>query len=72
MKLIGVRPVANLSEVKADPLGTLAVAEREPLLVTSHGKPAFYMLEPKVFEELLEQLDDSDLAIECLNRMLRK
>lgn len=52
----------SISEFKKNPAEILRKAGVRPVAVLSHNKPAFYMVEPKLFELMLEQLADLDLA----------
>ena len=52
----------SISEFKKNPGEALRKAGVRPVAVLRHNKPVFYMVEPKLFEMLLEQLTDLDLA----------
>lgn len=62
----------SISEFKKNPAETLRKAGARPVAVLSHNKPAFYMVEPKLFELMLEQLADLDLADLVAARMKMK
>jgi len=47
-------------------------AGAHPVAVLNHNKPAFYMLEPKLFEAMLEKLADLDLAELVASRLALK
>jgi antitoxin StbD len=38
----------------------------------SHNKPAFYMVEPKLFEAMLEEISDHELRQTVLARLAEK
>ena len=44
-------------------------AKSKPVAVLSHNKAAFYMVEPALFEAMLEELADQDLHRTVLSRM---
>ena len=52
----------SITDFKKNPAGVLREAEERPVAVLSHNKPAFYMVKPALFEALLEQLADLQLA----------
>lgn len=62
----------SMSEFKKNPASVLRDAGERPVAVLSHNKPAFYMVTPKVFEALIEELEDKDLAELVRQRLGRK
>jgi len=52
----------SMSEFKKNPAQVLRAAGEKPVAVLNHNRPAFYMLTPKVFEALLEELADRELV----------
>lgn len=59
----------SMSEFKKNPAAVLRDAKGKPVAVLNHNKAAFYMLEPALFEALLEELSDQDLHRTVLCRM---
>lgn len=59
----------SMSEFKKNPAAVLRNAKSRPVAVLSHNKAAFYMIEPSLFEALLEELADQDLHRAVLARM---
>jgi antitoxin StbD len=51
-----------MSDFKTNPAKVLREADKRPVAVLSHNKPAFYMVDPEVFEALLDELDEARLA----------
>lgn len=51
----------SMSDFKKNPAKVLRDAGTQPVAVLSHNKPAFYMVEPKMFEALLEDLADAQM-----------
>jgi antitoxin StbD len=59
----------SMSEFKKNPAAVLREARSRPVAVLSHNKAAFYMVEPALFEALLEELADQDLHRKVLARL---
>lgn len=52
----------SMSEFKKNPSRILREAGETPVAVLNHNKPAFYMVSPKLFEALVEELADKELV----------
>ena len=52
----------SMSEFKRNPAQVLRDAGEKPVAVLNHNRPAFYMITPKLFEALVDQLADRDLV----------
>lgn len=52
---------ASISELKKNPMATVAAGEGFPVAVLNRNKPAFYCIPAAVYEELLEKLEDAEL-----------
>jgi antitoxin StbD len=59
----------SMSEFKKNPAAVLREAQNRPVAVLNHNKAAFYMLEPALFEAMLEALADQELHRKVLSRM---
>ncbi len=59
----------SMSEFKRNPAQVLRSAGEKPVAVLNHNRPAFYMITPKLFEALVEQLADRDLVELVRNRL---
>jgi antitoxin StbD len=59
----------SMSEFKKNPAAVLRAAKRRPVAVLNHNRAAFYMLEPQLFEALLEELADQDLLRKVTQRL---
>ena len=59
----------STSEFKKNPAAVLRDAKSKPVAVLNHNKAAFYMVEPALFEALLEELADQDLHRTVLSRI---
>jgi len=62
----------SMSEFKKNPAQVLRTAGEKPVAVLNHNRPAFYMITPKLFEALVEELTDRDLAALVRQRLARK
>jgi len=52
----------SMSEFKKNPAEVLRIAKHKTVAVLTHNKPAFYMVSPRIFEVLLDHLDDARLS----------
>jgi antitoxin StbD len=62
----------SMSEFKKNPAQVLRTAGEKPVAVLNHNRPAFYMLTPKLFEALVDELADRDLVELVRQRLARK
>jgi antitoxin StbD len=62
----------SMSEFKKNPAQVLRTAGEMPVAVLNHNRPAFYMLTPKLFEALVEELADRDIVELVRQRLTRK
>jgi antitoxin StbD len=53
--------IASVSELKRDPMGTVAAGEGFPVVILNRNEPAFYCVPVKAYEALLEKLEDIEL-----------
>jgi len=52
---------ASVSELKRNPMATVAAGEGFPVAILNRNEPAFYCVPAKVYEELMNRLEDIDL-----------
>lgn len=53
----------SITEARADLAETLRRAKKKPIRITSHGEAQAVLVEPSLFEKMLEALEDAeDLA----------
>jgi antitoxin StbD len=52
---------ASVSELKRNPMGTVAAGEGAPVAILNRNEPAFYCVPAKAYEALLERLDNLEL-----------
>ncbi|TWH63835.1 antitoxin StbD [Azomonas agilis] len=53
---------ASISELKKNPTALLNEADGAPIAILNHNKPTAYLVPADTYEQLLELLDDHDLA----------
>jgi len=53
--------VASISDLKKNPMGTVAAGEGFPVAILNRNEPAFYCIPAKAYEDLLERLEDLEL-----------
>ena len=61
----------SMSEFKKNPAQVLRTAGEQPVAVLSHNRPVFYMVTPRIFDALVEELVDRDLG-ELVRRRLKQ
>lgn len=54
--------VASISELKINPAAAVESAGGKPLAILNRNKPAFYCVPAKLYEVMIEMLDDLKLA----------
>ena len=52
---------ASVSELKKNPMGTVASGEGSTIAILNRNKPAFYCVPAEVYETLMEKLEDLEL-----------
>ena len=52
---------ASISELKSNPIATVASGEGSAVAILSRNEPAFYCIPAKTYEALLERLEDLEL-----------
>lgn len=62
----------SMSEFKKNPASILRQARSRPVAVLNHNKAAFYMVEPKLFEVMMDELADQQLHRTVLSRMAER
>lgn len=62
----------SMSEFKKNPAAVLREANHRPVAVLNHNRAAFYMIEPRLFEAMMDELADQDLYRKALSRLADK
>ena len=52
---------ASVSELKRNPMGTVAAGEGFPVAILNRNEPAFYCVPAKAYEAMLDRLEDLEL-----------
>ena len=63
MRILLINPniSASVSELKKNPMGTVASGEGFPVAILNRNVPAFYCIPAKAYEALIEKLEDLEL-----------
>lgn len=59
--LILTETTASVSELKKNPMGTVAAGEGFPVAILNRNEPAFYCVPAKAYEALMDKLEDIEL-----------
>ncbi len=59
--LILAATAASISELKKNPMGTVALGEGFAVAILNRNAPAFYCVPAKAYEALMEKLEDAEL-----------
>lgn len=59
----------SMSDFKKNPAQVLRTAGEKPVAVLNHNRPAFYMVTPRLFEALVQELGDRDLVTLARQRL---
>ena len=52
---------ASVTELKKDPMGTIAAGEGHPVAILNRNATAFYCVPAKAYEALMERMEDLEL-----------
>lgn len=52
---------ASISELKRDPMGTVAAGEGFPVAILNRNQPAFYCIPARAYEAMMDRLEDLEL-----------
>lgn len=63
---------ASVSELKRNPMGTVAAGEGFPVAILNRNEPAFYCVPAKAFEVMMNRLEDIELNAIADARMAEK
>lgn len=59
--LILAETSASVSELKKNPMGTVAAGDGFPVAILNRNEPAFYCVPAKAYEALMDRLEDLEL-----------
>ena len=60
-KLILAETTASISELKKDPMGTVAAGDGAPVAILNRNAPAFYCVPAAAYEAMLDLIEDIEL-----------
>ena len=63
---------ASVSELKKNPSQLLELSGGEPIAILNHNKPTAYLLPANTYKEMLERLEDAELARIIQSRQAEK
>lgn len=72
MQAILAEVAVSMSEFKKNPAAVLREANNRPVAVLNHNKAAFYMVEPALFQALMDELSDRELLNKVRARLIDK
>ncbi len=72
MEIILADIAVSMSEFKRNPAAVLRDANQRPVAVLNHNRAAFYMIEPRLFEAMMEELADQELYRKAASRLADK
>lgn len=55
------RVTASVSELKRNPMGTVAAGEGAAVAILNHNRPAFYCIPAETYEAMMDRLEDLEL-----------
>lgn len=59
---------ASVSELKKNPMATVASGEGFPVAILNHNEPVFYCVPAAAYEALMDKLEDMELAAVVADR----
>lgn len=59
--IILAETTASVSELKKNPMGTIAAGDGFPVAILNRNEPAFYCVPAKAYEALMDKLEDLEL-----------
>lgn len=60
--------VASISELKKNPMGTVAAGRGLSVAILNRNEPAFYCVPAKEYEAMMDRLEDMELVALCRER----
>ena len=69
MKRIYANFTASITGLKQSPTRLLELAGNEPIAILDHNKPCAYLVPAELYEQMMELLNDLELAKEVKERL---
>jgi len=63
---------ASISELKKNPSSLLVESDGEPVAILNHNRPAAYLIPASTYEEMLDIIEDAELAKVIEERKIEK
>lgn len=60
--IIHSRTTASITELKVNPMATVSAGEGYPVAILNRNQPAFYCVPADLYEQMLDFIDDQELA----------
>ena len=60
--------ITSISELKANPMNAIASAHGQAVAVLNRNQPAFYAVPVELYEQMIEMIDNAELAQTVKNR----
>lgn len=60
--IIHSNTTASITELKTNPMATVSAGDGYPVAILNRNQPAFYCVPAELFEQMLEYIDDQELA----------
>ncbi|HGM5420540.1 TPA: type II toxin-antitoxin system Phd/YefM family antitoxin [Serratia liquefaciens] len=60
--IIHSNTTASITELKTNPMATVSAGEGYPVAILNRNQPAFYCVPAELYEQMLEYIDDQELA----------
>lgn len=72
MQTLSTNLTVSMSDFKKNPSQVLRSAAGKPVAVLNHNKAQFYMVDPALFEALVEDYEDQQLSSLIASRLAQK
>ncbi|HET7836742.1 MAG TPA: type II toxin-antitoxin system Phd/YefM family antitoxin [Variovorax sp.] len=72
MEVILTDIAVSMSAFKKNPAAVLRESNHRPVAVLHRNRAAFYAVEPRLFEAMIEELADQDLYLKAMGRLAEK
>ncbi|WP_126977731.1 type II toxin-antitoxin system Phd/YefM family antitoxin [Frigidibacter oleivorans] len=59
--IIHARVTASVTELKRNPMGTMAAGQGAAVAILNHNAPAFYCVPAAAYEAMLNMIEDAEL-----------
>jgi antitoxin StbD len=62
IQTIYARNTVSMTDLRRNPAEVIEVANRSPVAVLNHNKPAAYLISAVDYEEMIDRLEDAELT----------